>query len=222
MHYWLHELKLTKQMYFVNDDERDFLHIAPGLPRPRDAVPLFGSGDDDTARLNGSDIWRHVTGQFHDLFLQLLFNSHLPVRNPLSDQRLQGGNVNHLAVRLFPEHPEHCNFCSNGFSRAGGGTQEHIVVTVVQGVEQLGLDGVEVSEGIQHLKPRVFEGRHRKGVQVQQRGVRGMPVREDEVLEPNGRDSFTGHPLVTDGLHEVLGGQGLLQWDGEHQLLGSI
>ena len=54
---------------------------------------------------------------------------------------------------------------------------------MVEGVEDLGLDGVEVRELVQDFEPGVVERGDRKWLKVQQVCVGWMLLRKDEVLK---------------------------------------
>ena len=84
---------------------------------------------------------------------------------------------------LPPSVPEYCQLSSHSLPAASRGSQEDAAVRVVEGVEHLGLHGVEVGEGVEPLVARVLEGGEGQGVQVQQLGVRGVELGEDQVLE---------------------------------------
>lgn len=77
-------------------------------------------------------------------------------------------SLTNLGGGIYVEHPEHCYLSCNGFSGASGGPQKDVRVSVVERMEDLGLDGIKVSELVQALKLMVAQGRHRQRLQVQQ------------------------------------------------------
>lgn len=77
------------------------------------------------------------------------------------------GGSSHLSGRILVEDPEHGHLCCYGFSRASRCSQKDIGVGVIEGVKDLSLDGVEVSELVETLILRVAKRRHRQWLQVQ-------------------------------------------------------
>jgi len=84
-------------------------------------------------------------------------------------QGLLRGDVHTPAVRSAGEQPEHGHLGTHGLARPGWGSYEHVVIRVVDGVQDLGLHRVEVDEGVvvDVLVVFVPEGRHGKWLQVQ-------------------------------------------------------
>ena len=117
------------------------------------------------------------------------------------------------------EDSEHGHLGHDGLARAGGGSQQHVVVRVVQHVEELRLDRVEVLEWVQLLQLRVVQRRHRQRLQVEQVRVRRVPVGQDQVLERDRVRQFGGQPPVADDAHVVLRRQRLEDWNREHHHL---
>lgn len=69
-------------------------------------------------------------------------------------------NNRDLSTRVLLEDAKHSHLSSNGFAGASGGSEKNIVVCVVETVEQLWLDRVEVSEGVEQLQLCVSQCRH--------------------------------------------------------------
>lgn len=91
---------------------------------------------------------------------------------------------------------------------------------MVERVENLSLNGVKILEGKQLLVAGVLERGDREGVEVQQLRVRGVELRENEVLERDGDDGLRSEPAVGGDADVVLGREGLEDGDGEDELLG--
>lgn len=72
----------------------------------------------------------------------------------------------YLGGRILVEDPEHGHLCCDGFSRARRRSQQHVGVGVVQCVEDLGLDGVEVSELVKALVLSVTQSSHWQRLEV--------------------------------------------------------
>eukprot|EP00959_Pyramimonas_sp_CCMP1952_P372531 7801406-Pyramimonas_sp.AAC.1 len=58
-----------------------------------------------------------------------------------------------------------------------------------------------------------------EGVQIEQLGVGGMALGEDEIVEGEGQEGLRAHPGVGHAPHVVLGGEGLEDGNGECQRL---
>ena len=74
--------------------------------------------------LDCSDIGSDITGQLDNLFAELLFDSDLPIGDPLADESLQGRDVDDLSVRMIPEHGQHRDLSNDGLSRTWTRTKE--------------------------------------------------------------------------------------------------
>lgn len=76
--------------------------------------------------------------------------------------------MTNLGCGIHVEHPEHSYLSCNGFTGASGGPQKDVCVSVVERMEDLGLDGIKMSELVEALKLMVAQGSHRQRLQVQQ------------------------------------------------------
>lgn len=81
---------------------------------------------------------------------------------------MDGASGSNLRGWILVEDPEHGHLCGDGFSRARWRPQQDVSVGVIQRVEDLSLDGVEVSELVQALILAVTQRCHRQRLQVQQ------------------------------------------------------
>ena len=108
------------------------------------------------------------------------------------------------------EHPQDGKLGTDGFSTAGGRSDKDVVVCVVEGVEDLGLNGVKVGEvvAVEGLVGGVPEGGDWEGLQVQQLRGRGELLRQDEVAERDGKLRLGGNPTVRHHLRKEGGGRG--------------
>lgn len=73
-----------------------------------------------------------------------------------------------LRGRILVEDPEHGHLRCNSFTGACRGPQQDVGVGVIQRVEDLSLDGVEVSELVQTLVLPITKSCHWQRLQVQQ------------------------------------------------------
>ena len=103
-------------------------------------------------------------------------------------------------------------------TRASGGAEEDIVVGVVEGVEDLCLNGVEEVEaaGVEGLVGGVAQGGAGQRLQVEQLGGRRELLGQQQVAEGDGQLGVGGEPAVADEADEVLGRQRLA--DGHEEL----
>ena len=67
---------------------------------------------------------------------------------------------------------------------------------MIQSVKDLSLDGIEVGELIKHLEACVVQGSDWQRLQVQQIGVRWMPLGQDQMLERQGAVRLAADPPV--------------------------
>ena len=170
-------------MNLVNDNESHILDKVPCLPRSGDSVPLLWGCHDHRRLRDGSPVRCRVSCQLHNLLTKLLLKPDPPVPDPLSHKSLEGGDVNNFGLWSLPEHPEHRDLSHDGLPGPGGGAQQHVLVGVVQSVEQLCLDRIEVAELEKKLKLGLIEGGDRQGLEIKKVSVRGMSLRKDKMLE---------------------------------------
>ncbi len=89
---------------------------------------------------------------------------------------------------------EHGDLCSYGLARTGGSSQKYVLVSVIESVEDLGLNGIEVLEVVQRFKLGVFQCRNWQWLEVQQSCVGWMALRKNQVLEGKSAVCLTSKP----------------------------
>mmetsp|Transcript_22153 Transcript_22153/g.46384 ORF Transcript_22153/g.46384 Transcript_22153/m.46384 type:complete len:277 (+) Transcript_22153:2058-2888(+) len=149
----------AKQVNLVEDDQANTLDIRTAAPGSRHAVPLLRRRDDEVCSQQGLDVRCEVAREFHELPVEPLAQTPPPILDPLIHQRLQRSNVNDFLSRVLVKSSEDGQLGANRLPASSGRPEQHVLIRVVQGVEDLGLNGVEVREfaPVQALVARVLK-----------------------------------------------------------------
>ena len=170
-------------MNLVNDNNSNILNKVPGLSRSGDSIPLLWSCHDHSSLCNCSSISSNISSQLHNLLPKLMFKPVSPVRDPFPDQSLQRSNVDNLGLGSLSKHPEHCQFCHDGFARASGSAQQNVSVRMIKGMEELGLNWIKVAELVQQLKLCLIEGSHGQRLEIQKIRMWRMSLRKGQMFK---------------------------------------
>ena len=116
----------------------------------------------------------------------------MPVGIPVVCQGLHGGDVDTPPLRVGREKPQQSHLCAHSLSTSGWGAQEDIVVTIVEGVEDLSLHRVELCEdlAVQILILFVPESGDRQWLQIKQLCWRRVLLREQKMSETDRQHSL--------------------------------
>ena len=137
--------------------------------------------------------------------------------DPARDEKMIVHKMNNTQNKFFLKHPKRL-----GKQLTRGCTQQHILIRVVEGVEDLRLDRIEMREFVQPLECRVVQGSDRQGRQVQEVRVWRVSLREDQVLKANCAIRLTSNPSVRQCPDVILCGQRVENRDGEHHILSFV
>ena len=194
-------------MNLVTNKETDVLHVLPLLPPSRDDIPLRRSANDDISLLEQTKVSACLPRQTHDLLASLDSpKPRLPLGQTEIDHVLIRFNANRtFGLRLTPQSHQR-EFRTNGFSTTSGSTDEDVIVSSVQRLEDLGLDLVERLDGgrVDRLELFVMEGGNRKMLEVEESGRWRELLGKDEMLERNRDASLRVQPSVGDDGDEVV------------------
>eukprot|EP00966_Prymnesium_polylepis_P270230 6242327-Prymnesium_polylepis.1 len=152
----------------------------------RDAVPLLGRRAQDVGRLQRAHVRRGVARELLQRVAERLDKLGAPVLHPLAHEGLERRDVDCLEARVRAQEPEDGQLRRDGLAGAGGRADEDVLVRVVDGVEDLGLHRVEVREAEDGLPLGPLQRREGQRPQVEQLGVRGRGVGEDELGQRQG------------------------------------
>lgn len=207
----------ANELNLVTNKEAKILHILPLLPPPRNNVPLRRSADDNVSLLEQTKISACFSREAHDLFAALDSPKlRLPLRQTEIDHILIRFNTNRtLRLWLTPESHQR-EFCTNGLSTPSGSTDEDVVVSSVQRLEDLGLDLVESLNGgrVDGLEFFIMKGGDRKRLEVEESGGWRELLGKDEMLERNGNAGLRVQPSVRDDGDEVVRWNRIEHWNG--------
>mmetsp|Transcript_81372 Transcript_81372/g.244012 ORF Transcript_81372/g.244012 Transcript_81372/m.244012 type:complete len:945 (-) Transcript_81372:82-2916(-) len=198
----------------VNEQQRDVLHVLALLPAARDHVPPLRRRHDQLTALEALEVGRRIAREGLDVEAELAKFGR-PVVVALVGERLQRRHVDGAAVGRVREHAQDGELGADGLAGAGGRADEDVLVRVVDGVEDLGLHRVEVREAEDGLPLGPLQRREGQRPQVEQLGVRGRGVGEDELGQRQGHGGLAAEPPIGDRPHKVLRRQRLEERDGE-------
>ena len=167
--HWETSLQLPKLL------ERDRIH-------PAQHVPLVRGGDDDVVLSQKLQISPRLPGQDYHLQPQQT-ELGMSVSVAVVCQGILWRDIHTPPLGIVRKQPEDGHLCTDCLATAS--SNKDIVVRIVDGVEDLGLDRVELCESltVQVLVLLVPEGSHRQGLQVQQHGRWRVFLRKQKVSE---------------------------------------
>jgi hypothetical protein len=141
---------------------------------------------------------RGIPAELEDLPIKFRPEVLPPLLEPLARERFEGGNVNALVLRRHPLKAEESEFGNNGLSGPSRRAEENALISVVEDVKKLRLDGVEAFKlgVVEGFEPRVGQGGCGKGGNVSKISVREMTIGEEEVLKRYGMRYFDANELV--------------------------
>mmetsp|Transcript_70197 Transcript_70197/g.198108 ORF Transcript_70197/g.198108 Transcript_70197/m.198108 type:complete len:1103 (-) Transcript_70197:287-3595(-) len=210
----------VQEVQLVHDEDPHLLHALPRLPPPAHEVPLLRGRDDDVRLLEDLHVAGCLSHQLGHLETKSLPELVRPLIEPLLGCRGVRRNI-HTAlhgVGLIHEHPQHGKLGADGFPARRRRADEAVVVRGVEGAEGLRLDRVEDFESlrcVQLLGVGVPQRREGERLEVEQLGVRWVPLRQDEVPEGHRQQGLRIDPAVGYHPDEVLRRQGLRDRDRE-------
>mmetsp|Transcript_18092 Transcript_18092/g.68343 ORF Transcript_18092/g.68343 Transcript_18092/m.68343 type:complete len:442 (-) Transcript_18092:1829-3154(-) len=215
---------LAQQVNLVDDHQPHLLHVPAALPGARDAVPLLGRGHQDVRLLQRLGVGGHVARELDHALAHALAELAAPVLDTLRHQRLEGRDVHRLASGPLVEEAEHRQLRGHRLARASGRAEQHVVVCVVEHVEDLRLDGVEVREAEDGLEGLALQGGLGQRHQVQQVGVGRRLVGEHQRAQGQLHSLLHALPAVVGGAHPQLRRHWVRHRDGEGEplLLASL
>ena len=126
----------SQQLEFINNEELDVLNIPSLLPPPGQHVPLLRGGDDDVPLGQQLQISSSLPGQDDDLEPQA-GEPVVPVGVGVVSQRVHGRHVDTSSLGVGGEQSEYRHLCTHGLATASGGSDEDIVIRVIQRIEYL-------------------------------------------------------------------------------------
>jgi len=121
-------------------------------------------------------------------------------------------------LRLWQTPESHQRkLCTDGLSATGRSTDENVIVSSVQRLENLGLDLVERLDGgrVDGFELFVVKGGDRKMLEIKESGWRRELLGEDEVLERNRDASLRVQPSVREDGDEVVWRNGVEHRNGD-------
>mmetsp|Transcript_20226 Transcript_20226/g.41320 ORF Transcript_20226/g.41320 Transcript_20226/m.41320 type:complete len:682 (-) Transcript_20226:1713-3758(-) len=204
----------SDEVHLVDDEQRDVLHVLALLPPAREHVPPLRRRDDHRAALEQLEVGcrlaaQHLDGDAH------LAQAELPRSEALLGQLQQGCDVHTAAARRVLQHAQDGELSADGLARARRRTDEHALVRVEEGREDLRLNRVEVRK-VRLVEAGVLaQRRDGQRAQVEQLGVRRVLLGQDEVAEGDGQRGLRAQPGVGDDAYEVLRRQRVGDGDGE-------
>ena len=125
-----------------------------------------------------------------------------PVLEHSTGDVILGRQVYTLGRLTRGKQAKHGKLTTNCLTRAGGGTHQHIVIRLKQGVERLCLDWIEVqdwSDAACRIRKQFLESwvntlptqhPHRQRLQVQQLGARRVLGGQDQMAKRDSGDHF--------------------------------
>lgn len=147
-------------MGLIHNEKADVLDVLPLLPAPRQYVPLVRGADNDVTFPQELQIGAGFSSKQHHLLVQDVLELLMPVdkhlrgtdrgaltkarcsvatstlsRMYLLSQGFHGSNVDAASLSIVQQHPQNSKLCADGLSTAVWSPDKHVVIAVVNGVE---------------------------------------------------------------------------------------
>ena len=126
----------SQELEFVNNEELDILNIPPLFPPPGQHIPLLRGGDDDVPLGQQLQISSSLPGQDDNLEPQP-GEPVVPVSVGVVSERVHGRHVDTSSLGIGGEQSEYRHLGTHGLATASGGSDEYIVIRVVQSIKYL-------------------------------------------------------------------------------------
>mmetsp|Transcript_21833 Transcript_21833/g.53129 ORF Transcript_21833/g.53129 Transcript_21833/m.53129 type:complete len:280 (-) Transcript_21833:93-932(-) len=187
---------LTQQVDLVDDHQSHLGHIVPVLPVPGNSVPLFRRGHNHVRLGQRADVRGEIPRQLHNRPPELAADAFSPIKHSLAGQGFQWSDVDCLHARVLVEQTEEAQLRDNGLTGPRWSTHEHIVIAVVADMEALRLYRVEMREVVELLVRVILQARLAEWSQIQQPGVSGLAVGQQQVGHREGLLEAHSNPAV--------------------------
>ena len=128
----------AQQLEFVHNEQLDILNIPPLLPPPGQHVPLLRGRDDDVPLGQQLQVRPGLPGEDDHLEPQA-GEPVVPVGVGVVREGVHGRHVDTPTLGVGGEQAEDRHLRTHGLTTAGGGSDEDIVIRVVQSIENLEL-----------------------------------------------------------------------------------